>query len=311
MTIFGVNGLKEQVPRIMKILLTGAHGQLGNDCLLVLAGEHQITARSSRELDIADCSAVEQVIGQLRPEVIVNCAAFTKVDACETEYERAWKVNVGGPANLARCLKRYGGLLVHISTDYVFDGSREVPLPYNEDDPPSPLSCYGRTKLEGEHVIQDIIDHALIVRTAWVYGIKGHNFLKTMLTLALQNPKKTIRVVNDQYGSPTWSYRLAQQLAKLIHEKKYGVYHATAEGYCTWYDAARYFLTQMDIPHTIEPCSTREYPTPAVRPRNSILENRRLKQDGIDLMCSWHSDLDQFIASYRHSLLGEAMGMQS
>ena len=290
----------------MTILITGAGGQLGSDSVAVLRAAHNVIARSSQELDIADQSAVEALVRKINPDIILNCAAFTKVDACETEKGHAWNVNVRGPQNLAGCINRFGGVLVHISTDYVFDGLRKPPLAYKEHDKPAPISCYGRSKHEGEQAINRITDRSIIVRTSWVYGINGHNFLKTMLKLVLQNPARTLKVVNDQFGSPTWSYRLARQLARLIESKTTGLYHATSEGYCTWYDFATYFLAAMKVEHSIAPCTTQEYPTPAVRPMNSILENRRLKEENINCMPFWQDDVDEFVATYREDLIAEA-----
>ncbi|MBW2109434.1 MAG: dTDP-4-dehydrorhamnose reductase, partial [Deltaproteobacteria bacterium] len=224
---------------------------------------------------------------------------------CETEREAARQVNVQGPENLAASAKRHGVFLVHVSTDYVFDGNKPVPEAYTEADTPSPISYYGKTKLEGEMAIQRICPDHAIVRTAWLYGGSGPNILKTFLRRALSDPAGEIRVVNDQYGSPTWSYRLALQMARLIEAKGHGVYHATSQGYCTWYDLACYFLNLMDVPHRVVPCSTAEYPTAARRPKNSILDNSGLKARGIDLMPRWEDDLNAFVARYRSGLIQE------
>jgi dTDP-4-dehydrorhamnose reductase len=290
----------------MKILITGAAGQLGSDSVKVLGRAHTIVARSSQELDIADPGAVATVVRETRPDIVLNCAAFTKVDDCESKQGHAWKVNAQGPKNLAESVERYGGLLVHISTDYVFDGLRAPPKPYVETDAPAPVSCYGKSKLEGEEVVKRTTDRAVIVRTSWVYGITGHNFLKTMLRSALLNPKRTLTVVNDQCGSPTWSHRLARQLERIIEARATGLYHAASENYCTWYELALHFLSTMDVEHNIEPCTTADYPTPAVRPKNSILGNKRLTREGINLMKPWSTDVDEFVATYREELIAEA-----
>lgn len=283
----------------MKILITGGHGQLGTDCSHVLGQAHEVVTLDLKELDITDPDAVEGIMKQVSPDIVLNCAAFTKVDACETERELAWKVNVDGPKNLATWVNQYGGRIVHISTDYVFDGRKSPPEPYVETDETGPLSFYGRTKLEGELVIQQTDAHYAIVRTAWLYGIHGHNFLKTMLKLASTTPGREIKVVNDQFGSPTWSYRLAQQIKRIIEINGEGIFHATSEGYCTWYELAVYFLERMGVEHNIIPCSTEEYPTPATRPRNSILENKRLKNEGINIMPHWKDDVDQFVKALK------------
>lgn len=291
----------------MKIVLVGKNGLLGRECLLVLNRAHDLVALGSRELDITDAVQVEEAVRRYQPEVLINCAAYTRVDAAEQERELAYRVNVVGPRNLAASLARHGGTLLHISTDSVFDGERPVPEPYGEDDAVGPLSYYSQTKVASETVVKQELSHYIIVRTAWVYGLHGPNFLKTMLRLALSNPKPRIKVVNDQFGSLTWSYRVAEQLARIIEAGGQGIYHATAEGYATWFEVADYFLRRMGIEIQINPCTTAEYQTPAKRPKNSILENRRLKDQGLNLMRPWKTDLNEFIARYREVLLQEAM----
>lgn len=289
----------------MRILITGGGGQLGSDCSIILSHAHDVIVKDSKGLDISDRDEVDRAIQDYKPDIILNCAAYTKVDKAETEREKAWNVNVEGLRNLSRGIKRDRGRLIHISTDYVFDGKKEPPEPYTEDDKPSPISYYGMTKLEGERAIMETIDNYTIIRTAWLYGINGHNFLKTMLRLSINNPEKEIRVVNDQFGSPTWSYTLARQISIIIDTDKRGIYHATSEGYCTWYELAVYFLNQMGIKHNIIPCTTEEYPTPAARPRNSILENKRLKEDGINIMPYWMDDIDRFVEEFGERLIEE------
>ena len=292
----------------MKILVTGSNGQLGTDAAAILRVSHDVLAMGRAELDITDSAAVETVVEGFRPAVILNCAAYTRVDDCEVERAPAFAVNVTGPKNLAHCVQNHGGTLIHISTDYVFDGLRAVPNPYVEDDEPAPVSYYGRTKLESERVILDVTDRYMIVRTAWIYGAVGRNFPKTILRLALKDPQKEIRVVNDQFGSLTWSFRLARQIERLIEVDGRGIYHATAEGYGTWYEVAATFLKQMGVAHRVSPCTSDQYPTRAVRPRNSIMENHRLKELGINGMRPWEEDLEQFIALFRDRLICEALG---
>jgi dTDP-4-dehydrorhamnose reductase len=292
----------------MKILITGSNGQLGTDAVAVLGGAHEILALGRSDLDITDQAGVDKVAGDFRPAFILNCAAFTRVDDCEGQRDLAFAVNVTGPRNLAAWVQRFGGKLIHISTDYVFDGGRTAPGPYVEEDEPGPISYYGQTKLESERVIQELTDRYMIVRTAWVYGVVGHNFPKTILRLALKDPQKILRVVNDQIGSPTWSHRLAQQLARLIEVDGQGVYHATAEGYGSWYEVAVTFLKYMGAPHNVVPCTSDQYPTRAIRPKNSILENRRLKADGLTCMSPWEEDLKEFAERFRERLMREAAG---
>jgi dTDP-4-dehydrorhamnose reductase len=289
----------------MRIMITGDNGQLGADCTQVLCKTHDVLGADIDEVDIAKLSDVESLVQKFTPNIIVNCAAYTRVDDCETEKESAWKTNVTGAENLAKCVEKYGGRLIHISTDYVYDGEKKVPEPYVETDVPNPLSYYGITKLEGEKAIKKATDRFIILRTAWMYGLGGYNFLKTMLRLSQKNSDHNIKVVDDQFGSPTWSYRLALQIERLIETNFDGIFHATGEGYCTWYELAAYFLKRMDVPHTLIPCTTEEYPTPAVRPMNSILENRKLKEKGLNVMVHWKFDVDEFVLNFREVLLME------
>jgi dTDP-4-dehydrorhamnose reductase len=287
----------------MKIMITGDKGQLGADCTKVLGETHEILGVDIDEVDIAKLPDIELLVRQFKPNIIVNCAAYTRVDDCEIEKELAWHANVTGPENLAKCVDKHGGCLIHISTDYVFDGRKEVPEPYVETDVPNPVSSYGISKFEGEKAIRRTTDQHIILRTAWLYGIRGNNFLKTMLKLCLRNSDNKIKVVNDQFGSPTWTYRLALQIERLIETNFRGIFHASADGYCTWYELAVYFLKKMELPYNIAPCTTEEYPTPAARPMNSILENRNLKEKGIDIMTNWKSDIDKFVLNFREVLL--------
>ena len=287
----------------MKIMITGDKGQLGADCTKVLGETHEILGVDIDEVDITKLSDIESLVQQFTPNLIVNCAAYTRVDDCEIEKELAWYANVTGAENLAKCVDKHGGCLIHISTDYVFDGRKKLPEPYVETDVPNPVSYYGITKFKGEELIRRTTDQHIILRTAWLYGIRGNNFLKTMLKLCLRNSDNKIKVVNDQFGSPTWTYRLALQIEKLIATNYRGIFHASADGYCTWYELAFYFLKKMELPYNIIPCTTEEYPTPAARPMNSILENRNLKERGIDIMANWKSDVDKFVLNFREVLL--------
>lgn len=291
----------------MKILITGARGQLGRDCAQVLATEHTIFPAGSRELDITDGRHVSALLHSIHPDAVINCAAYTAVDACETNRERCRRVNGEGPGLLAAETAALGARIIHISTDYVFDGTRPVPQPYSEQDRVCPVSAYGSAKLTGEENVRRNTDNHLIIRTAWLYGIGGHNFLKTMLRLACVEPQKTIRVVNDQFGSLTWTYSLAMQIKTLLAADLRGTVHATAEGYCSWYDGAKYFLDCMGVAHAIAPCTTADYPTPARRPANSILENRVLHQNGLNRMHDWKTDIASFVARFREQLLAEAV----
>jgi dTDP-4-dehydrorhamnose reductase len=289
----------------MAVLITGGSGQLGRDCAATLSAVGRVIVLARRDLDISDDIRVREVLGTLRPAVIVNCAAFTAVDACESRPDDAWRVNALGPAVLARMAGTLGSLLVHFSTDYVFDGARPAPQAYTEADAPGPCSVYGRSKLAGEEAIRGVGDSHLIIRTAWLYGVHGRNFPKTILGRVLREPERPLRVVNDQLGSPTWSRSLAQQTRDLIAHGARGTIHATADGHCSWFDLATAFLAAMGVPHHLEPCRTGDYPTAATRPANSILENRRLKDLGIHRMAGWREDVDAFVAKHRQALMEE------
>lgn len=289
----------------MKIIICGATGLLGSDCSTVLNETHEVEALGSSELDITNPAQVEDTIGALAPDIVLNCAGFTNVDACEDNRDSAWKINVDGPSYLAKSVERNGCKLIHISTDYVFDGDKEVPEPYYEHECPKPVTHYGITKLEGERTIKKSTKRYVILRTAWLYGINGLCFPKTMLKLALQHPETELKVVNDQFGSPTWSYRLAILIERLVGLDVSGIYHATSAGYCTWFEFASYFLNKMEVPFNMAPCTSDQYPTPAKRPKNSILINSRLKEARTDIMADWKTDVDNYVDEFRDRLLAE------
>ncbi|MEJ2587603.1 MAG: dTDP-4-dehydrorhamnose reductase [Deltaproteobacteria bacterium] len=289
----------------MKILITGGTGQLGQDCREVLNSENRVVSLGSRELDITRQEAVHQMVRQLMPDIILNCAAFTRVDDCETARDTAWQVNAEGPRNLAGAARKTGAKLIHISSDYVFDGKKPVPEAYSEADVANPISFYGKTKWAGEEAVREGVGNHMIVRTAWLYGLGGQNFLKTILRLVLRDSERVLRVVDDQFGSPTWSYRLALQIKRLMEADGRGTYHATSEGHCTWYELAAQFLEKMGVSHRIVACTSEDYPTPARRPLNSILENHRLKTDGLNRMKPWDMDLGEFVRRFRERLIGE------
>ncbi|OGR19987.1 MAG: dTDP-4-dehydrorhamnose reductase [Desulfobacterales bacterium GWB2_56_26] len=290
----------------MKIVIIGAHGQLGSDCCKLFAAEHETVGCDLPRIDIGNEANVTEYLTAQRPDVIVNCAAYTAVDACEKEVELAWRINAEGPKYLARAADKLGSRLIHVSTDYVFDGNKPVPEAYVEIDATNPLSEYGRSKLAGEQAVAGACADHVILRTAWLYSGYGKNFLKTMLRLALTGPSRELKVVDDQHGSLTWSRTLARQIEQLLQPEITGIAHATAEGYSTWYQAARYFLDSMQVDYAMRPCTTAEYTTPAHRPANSILENAVLKDAGIAAFIDWREDLDRYVAEYREQLLVEA-----
>ena len=290
----------------MKILIIGAKGQLGSDCCSILSRENDTLGCDIPKIDIGNQQSVDHYIAEARPEVIVNCAAYTAVDACETERDLAWKVNAEGPKHLAIAARKMHSRLIHISTDYVFDGKKPVPGSYSETDATNPLSQYGVSKLAGERYVAEYASNYVILRTAWLYSGNGKNFLKTMLRLSLAAPGRELKVVDDQYGSLTWSYTLALQIKNLLRSEMTGIVHATSEGYSTWYGAACYFLEAMKVSHNLRPCTTADYPTPAHRPANSILANTRLDEADLSTFVSWQEDVDTFVDLYKESLIAEA-----
>ena len=285
-----------------RTLIIGHKGQLGSDCRVVLPEADGI---DFPEIDIADRFQCLEKLNSLCPEVIVNCAAYTAVDACESD-PACWKVNADGPKHLAEWAAANQAFLIHVSTDYVFSGDKPLFEASVETDVTGPVSEYGRSKLAGEQAVLESGASSAILRTAWLYGAHGKNFLKTMLRLTLQNPDKEFKVVNDQFGSPTWSHTLARQIAAVIETRATGIFHATSEGYCSWYDLACTFLEEMGVEHHFVPCSSEEYPTPAKRPANSILENAHAKQLGINQFADWKKELKRFVAENRDELLREA-----
>ncbi|HEY6242106.1 MAG TPA: dTDP-4-dehydrorhamnose reductase [Burkholderiales bacterium] len=255
----------------MKILLTGRNGQLGWELERSLPPLGQVVAFDRASLDLTDPDQTIARVRDVKPEIIVNAAAYTAVDRAESEPELAMQVNGTAPGILAEETKRLGALLIHYSTDYVFDGTK--PAPYLETDTPNPVNAYGRSKLEGERAIQANGCRYLVLRTSWVYGMRGTNFLLTILRLARERPE--LRVVNDQIGAPTWSRDIATATAQLTKEaeagKTGGLFHLTAGGATSWHGFAREILKARGIDTPLRPISTAEYPTPAKRPANSLL----------------------------------------
>ncbi len=289
----------------MKILLIGAKGQLGMDCQVALSlSGYQVISLDLPEFDATNVDQVRHQMELHKPDVILNCAAFTRVDDCETQTDIAYSINADIPATLSYMAMKFNCHLIHISTDYVFDGKKPLFESYREEDETHPLSIYGRSKWIGENVIRNGRSNYAILRTAWLYGRHGNNFPKAILRKALQG--KEIRIVHDQFGTPTWSWRLAQQIKIIIEHQLRGIFHATNEGFTTWYDFACLFLTEMKLPcFSAFACSTEEYPTPAKRPANSILENNQLKKIGFNVMRPWEEDVKEFVSKYRNELIEE------
>lgn len=286
----------------MKILLLGASGMLGSDCKEVLTEEYEVIAPSRQELDIISWDVVIENLQKIAPDVIINCAGFTDVDASSKEEYIVRKVNVEGPRNLAQGSARFNCRLIHISTDYVFSGRKSIPQPYFEDDPVDPVSDYGKSKVESEVAIRENAPNYLIIRSGWLFGIHGNNFVSSVIASASQKKKKKIKVVEDQFGSPTWTYRLAIQIKELLKVDLKGTFHATAEGFCTRLECAQYILNKLKIKTPVEPCTMKSLHRAAKRPVNCILENRLLKKRGLNVMVDWKKDLDLFLDRYGKEL---------
>ncbi len=290
----------------MRVLVLGSRGQLGTDLVEVLQTSHEVFAADLPEADITNCSLMLDYVAQVAPETIINCSAFTQVDRAETDRQAAHSVNAGGAQCVAELARRHDAYLVHISTDYVFDGRRAPPQPYVETDEPAPLGWYGRTKLAGEQAIAEVGGRHAIVRTAWLYGRQGSNFPKAVLRQAVRNPRNPLWIVADQHGCPTWSRRLSLQIARVIATQPEGLFHAVATDHTTWYDFAVRFLTLMGLDHTVSRCTTGDRPAAAPRPSNSILENARLIAAGLNIMRPWEVDLEEFVQRHGAELLEEA-----
>lgn len=250
----------------------------------------QLLLRDVKELDITDKSACEKYISENRPDIVINCAAYTNVDGCETNMEDAFKVNALGPRNLAIACHKTGAKLVHVSTDYVFAG--DEPTPRTEYDIPHPISVYGKTKYAGEEYVRQFCPKSFIVRTAWLYGYNGKNFVKTMLRLA--NERGGASVVNDQHGNPTNAADLSHHILKIADSEEYGVYHCTGNGQCTWYEFACEIVRLAGVNAEMKPCTSEEFPTPTNRPAYSALDNMMLRMTVGDEMRPWQQALKAY-----------------
>jgi len=252
---------------VPKVLLSGSGGQLGLELSELLPQrDHEVVAFSREELDVADFGAVRSALEEFSPDVIVNAAAHTNVDACETEADLAYRVNALGPRNLAQLCHARGCDLLHVSTNYVFDGASE--RPYEPFDTPNPISVYGRTKLAGEEYVRQLTNRWYVVRSAGVYG-RGRNFVRTMLRLGAE--RDALKVKDDEFISPTYAGDLAEGIAELIEGGHYGLYHLTNAGSCSWYEFANVIFELTGIEVEVNPVPTSEYPLPAARPANGVL----------------------------------------
>lgn len=320
-----------------KILLTGRNGQVGHELRSLLPRLGKVIALGRQELDLADPEAIRRVIRELRPQLIVNAAAYKVVDQAETDREAAYAINAHAPSVMAEEAKKIGAVLVHYSTDYVFDGLKRIP--YEEIDEPNPLNVYGQTKLAGDRAIQAAAVHHLIFRTSWVYATRGRNFLLTVLRLASQTEE--LRLVDDQIGAPTWSRTIAVATAQILsrflppdgtssEQRKWsGVYHLTSAGETTWYDFAQAILEEGSdsdrlgawfraatggqplIARRVVPIPTREYPAPAQRPTYSVLANAKLAQTFGIRLPDWRMQLRMAFRDTSAGEIGHMLADQS
>lgn len=278
----------------MHILIPGSNGMLGHALTAVLSKQHRLTGLDLPDFDITNLSAAKSIIASCHPNLIINAAAYTDVDDCETNENQAYAVNATGSRNLAAACNELDIPIVHISTDYVFEGTS--PVPYKESDSPNPQSVYGKSKFLGEQRVRELCSKHYIIRTSWLYGEHGKNFVATMLRLAQE--RNELGVVNDQTGSPTYTVDLAQAIAELIAQPAYGTYHITNSGTCTWYEFTLEIFSQAGIAGVrVNPITTEDINRPAPRPRNSVMDNYNWRQQGHQPLRHYKEALADYLKS--------------
>lgn len=276
----------------MKVLVTGANGQLGYDVVKELQKQNiECYGAARKDFDIVDFNGTEKFIANYMPDVVIHCAAYTYVDKAEDEQGLCYLVNASATENIAEICKKINAKMLYISTDYVFDGTKDGF--YEVEDEPNPINVYGKTKLLGEQAVERILDKYFIVRISWVFGEHGNNFVKTMLRLGKE--RKEINVVADQYGSPTYTADLAPLLVEMIQTDKYGIYYATNEGVCTWAEFAEEIFKIVGMDVKVNHITTAEYPTRAQRPMNSRLSKKSLQINNFKYLKLWNDALRQFL----------------
>ncbi len=277
----------------MKVLVTGVNGQLGYDVVRELKerGFNDVLGIDINDLDITKEQLVATFITKFNPDVVVHCAAFTAVDLAEDKKEVVYDVNVNGTSYIAKACQKVNAKMMYISTDYVFDGKGEKP--FTIDDLTNPINYYGVSKLLGEQEVKKYLDRYFIIRISWVFGINGNNFVKTMLNLG--KVREELNVVCDQIGSPTYTYDLSKLISDMIVTNKFGIYHATNEGICSWYEFACEIFKQANVNIKVNPIKTSMYPTKALRPKNSRLSKTSLVDEGFSLLRPWEDALNDYL----------------
>jgi dTDP-4-dehydrorhamnose reductase len=286
----------------MKVLITGAKGQLASDLISLLKESgSEVIPYGKDTFDVSVLNRAIKIGKEIKPDVIINCAAYTDVDGCETNIDLAYKVNSLGAKNVAISARKIESKLIHISTDYVFDGKKgfikdRVPLAYTEWDLPNPKAVYGHSKWTGEIFVREQCPNHFVIRTGWLYGAAGQNFVKAVLSKSegLKKDGKPLCIVDDQFGTPTWTKDLAEQILKIMATESFGTYHATSQGFCTWYEFAKEIRKKAGVKVEIQPCTSENYPTPARRPRNSVLDNWMLRLQDLDFMPDWKESFHVF-----------------
>ncbi len=275
-----------------KVLVTGADGQLGSELISNLTNSgYSVFGQNKAQMDITDRASVEEIVCRIKPDIVIHCAAYTKVDEAETNADKAFLINAIGTRHLVSASEQLGSIFVYLSTDYVFDGKTRVP--YHEFSPVSPLNTYGQSKLAGEIIVKELHSRYFIVRTSWLFGLQGPNFVQTMLKLA--DEKAFLSVVDDQRGSPTYTGDLSTALLQLIETTKFGTYHVSNSGSCTWYEFAKEIFKENGMEVDLRPCATEQFLRPAARPAHSVLDHMGLRINGFPPMPDWREGLRRYL----------------
>ncbi len=276
----------------MKVMVTGITGQLGFDVMRELAKKNiEAIGAARKDFDLTDGAGMKKFVEKHKPDAIIHCAAYTAVDKAEDESDLAMEINARAVERLAEAARSIDAKLLHISTDYVFPG--DGVMPYEVDDRKAPTNAYGRSKLAGEEAVARLMEKYFIVRISWVFGINGKNFVRTMLRLSETRDRLT--VVDDQIGSPTYTADLARLLVEMVQTDRYGIYHATNEGFCSWAEFAAEIFRQAEVSTAVEPVPSSAYPTKAIRPKNSRLSKKSLDDAGFERLPSWKDAVGRYL----------------